>query len=151
MPSEPTPPTSSLLPRLALPLVAALFISGCATSQPVIYSARQEAVVVSDRTRQDIAACARQADARVGRNGLNARQAARQSGSTAAVGAVATAVGSVVQGSRNVWERTRVAAAGGAAGMATKLIFEWNEGDEVFQSYVERCLQARGHDVLGWR
>ena len=60
-------------------------------------------------------------------------------------------MGSVVGNSANAWERARGAAAGGAAGMATKLLLDWNEGDEVYQKYVEQCLERRGHQVLGWR
>jgi hypothetical protein len=64
---------------------------------------------------------------------------------------VAAAAGGLVAHTRGAWEKARGAAAGGAAGMAAKLLFDWNEGDEVYQSYVERCLAARGHEVLGWR
>lgn len=137
--------------RVLLPVAAVAILAGCATSAPVIYSKKQDAVVMNERTKRDIAECGKQADARVGRNNLNGKTVAQKSGGTAAVGFVGTAVGSVVQGSRNVWERARTAAAGGASGMATKLLLEWNEGDEVYQGYVERCLESRGHEVLGWR
>ena len=30
-------------------------------------------------------------------------------------------------------------------------MLEWNEGDKVYQKYVENCLEDRGHEVLGWR
>jgi len=136
--------------RLALAALA-LALSACANTAPVLYSKKSDAVVLDERARRDIADCSRLADARVGRNGLNGEKVARQAGAAGAVGFAATAVGSLVGGAREAWERARVAAAGGATGMAAKLLLEWNEGDEVYQGYVERCLAARGHDVLGWR
>lgn len=136
--------------RLALAALA-LALSACANTAPVLYSKQSDAVVLDERARRDIADCSRLADARVGRNGLNGEKVARQAGAAGAVGFAATAVGSLVGGAREAWERARVAAAGGATGMAAKLLLEWNEGDEVYQGYVERCLAARGHDVLGWR
>lgn len=129
----------------------ALALGGCASTAPVVYSNKPAASAPDERTRADIAQCSRLADARVGRNGLSGRKVARQAGAAGLVGFAATAVGAAVSGSREVWERARVAAAGGASGMAAKLLLEWNEGDEVYQAHVERCLAARGHDVLGWR
>ncbi len=141
----------------ALLVVAGL--AGCASTQPVIYSKSSDSIALNDRTRADLAACSRLADERVGRNSMNAQPAAgggtqtvvQKVGATGAIAFVATAVGSVVGNSKNAWERARGAAAGGAAGMATKLLLEWNEGDKVYQRYVENCLEDRGHEVLGWR
>ncbi len=145
-----TRPTPSRLSLAAL-LAAAVLLGACASTAPVVYSKKHDRVETSARTQADIAQCSQAADARVGRNGLNTETVTRQSASTAGVGFVAAAVGGVVSRSKGVWERARGAAAGGASGMATKLLLEWNEGDEVFQNHVERCLQARGHEVLGWR
>lgn len=136
--------------RLAIAALA-LALSACANTAPVLYAKKTDGVALDPRARQDIADCSRLADARVGRNGLNGEKVARQAGAAGAVGFAATAVGSLVGGARQAWERARVAAAGGATGMAAKLLLEWNEGDDVYQGYVERCLASRGHDVLGWR
>lgn len=143
-------------PGLAATLAVAVVMAGCASTQPVIYSKKTDSIVVNERTQRDLSECSRLADQRVGRNSLNAgqpdsRKAAQKVGATGAVAFVATAVGSVVSSSMSAWERARGAAAGGAAGMATKLLLDWNEGDEVYQNYVEQCLQNRGHQVLGWR
>lgn len=132
-------------------LATLLVLSACSTTAPVVYSARSDAVQIDARTQADIAQCSKQADARIGRNGLGAQGVASRSAQTAGIGFAATAVGSVVAGSRDAWQRARGAAAGGATGMAAKLLLEWNEPDEVFQKYVERCLAGRGHEVLGWR
>lgn len=132
-------------------LCTALVLGGCATTAPVVYPKASVRADADTRARADIQHCTEVAERAVGRNGLNPSTAARQAGSTAGIGFAAAAVGGLVSKTRGVWERARGAAAGGAAGMLTKLMFDWNEGDEVFQGYVERCLHARGHDVLGWR
>ena len=148
-------PASSSRPAAlhqALVLAAALSLAACATNPaPVVYSPKRDAVALDERTRADIAHCSQAADARVGRHGLRAQHVAQKSAATAGVGFVATAVGSAASRGKDAWQRARGAAAAGAAGMATKLLLEWNEGDEVYQKYVERCLKSRGHEVLGWR
>ncbi|WP_341892926.1 hypothetical protein [Variovorax sp. YR752] len=152
MPSSlrlPRPDSTATARRLVLLL--ALGLGACAGQAPVVYSKAADSIVMNERTRRDVADCARLADARVGRNGMTAASVGSKSAGAGAVGFVATAVGSAVSSSKSAWERARVAAAGGAAGMATKLLLEWNEPDEVYQGYVERCLENRGHDVLGWR
>jgi hypothetical protein len=135
-----------------LALAATLALTGCATTTaPVVYSPKRDTVALDERTRADISHCGQAADARVGRHGMRSQQVAQKAASTASIGFVATAVGGAVSRGKDVWQRARGAAAGGAAGMATKLLLEWNEGDEVYQKYVERCLESRGHEVLGWR
>lgn len=146
-----SPRAAPLRLAVAAVLAAAAALGGCASSAPVVYSKQRDVVPVDARTQADIAQCRRAADQRVGRNGLDTRQAAQRSASTAGVGFVAAAVGGLVSHTRGAWEKARGAAAGGAAGMATKLLLDWNEGDDVYQTYVERCLAARGHEVLGWR
>lgn len=157
-------PNAAAWPRragTAAVLVLALGLTACASTQPVIYSKKTGTIELNERTRQDLGECSRQADVRVGRNVMKSPQGspgkagtqkvAQTVGSTGAIAFVATAAGSVVSNSKNAWERARGAAAGGAAGMATKLLLEWNEGDKVYQRYVEHCLEDRGHEVLGWR
>ncbi|MFY7917464.1 MAG: hypothetical protein ACOVPA_22770 [Rubrivivax sp.] len=155
--STPVPPRRTWPRRAgsAAVLLMVLGLTACATTQPVIYSKKTDSIELNERTRKDLGECSRQADVRVGRNGMQGTQGtqkvAQKVGSTGAIGFVATAVGSVVSNSKGAWERARGAAAGGAAGMATKLLLDWNEGDEVYQKYVEGCLENRGHEVLGWR
>jgi hypothetical protein len=133
--------------RLAM-LASVLLLGACATTAPVVYpSAGADAARVARDTEQ----CRSQAAKAVGLNGRTAPGTARDAGQAATIGFAAAAVGSLVAGSKDAWQRARGAAAGGATGMATKVLLEWNEPDEVHQEYVERCMKRRGHDVLGWR
>ena len=137
--------------RCGVALAAVTLLGGCATSQPVVYAKESAAAAKSERVSRDIAACRDRAETAVGLNGRNATQVAGASGRAGLIGFVGTAVGSVVAGSKDAWARARAGAAGGAAGIATKTLLEWNDPDDVYQEYVERCLAERGHDVLGWR
>lgn len=141
--------------HMAAVVALALGLTACASTQPVIYSKKNDSIVPNERVQLDLRQCANLADERVGRNSIKgagrAQAVAQKVGSTGAIAFVATAVGSAVSRSKDVWQRARGAAAAGVAGMATKLLLESNEGDEVYQRYVEKCLEARGHDVLGWR
>jgi hypothetical protein len=133
--------------RLAI-LSAALVLGACATSAPVVYP---QASAAPARVALDTEQCRRQATEAVGLNGRDAGTLARDAGKAGTVGFVAGAVGSLVAGSKDAWNKARGAAAGGASGIATKVLLEWNEPDKVHQEFVERCMKRRGHDVLGWR
>jgi hypothetical protein len=141
--------------RTAAVVALALGLTACASTQPVIYSKKNDSIVLNERAQRDLLQCAILADETVGRNSIKGggrtQAAAQTAASTGAIAFVATAVGSAVSRSKEVWQRARGAAAGGVTGMATKLLLESNEGDKVYQRYVENCLEARGHDVLGWR
>lgn len=141
-------------------LALAAVSAACATHQPVVYQAKAPTPPQTQRIEQDTRECRQRADERVG---LNARRApAAQAGRGAAgaadgsvkagvIGFVATAAGGLVAGSRDVWNRARAGAAAGATGVAAKTLLEWNDPDKVYQEYVERCMDERGHEVLGWR
>jgi hypothetical protein len=133
--------------RLAI-LSAALALGACATSAPVVYP---KANAAPARVAADTEQCRRQATEAVGLNGRNAGSLAGDAGKAGAVAFAAAAVGGLVASSKDVWQRARGAAAGGATGIATKVLLDWNEPDKVHQEYVERCMKQRGHDVLGWR
>lgn len=136
---------------LCAALLSACVAAGCATTAPVVYQTSKPTAAASQRLAKDVQACEQRASSAVGVNARNAHRAAQGSARGGAIGFAATAVGALVNSSRDAWQRARAGAAGGAAGVATKTLLEWNDPDEVYQEYVERCLDARGHDVLGWR
>lgn len=159
-----------------LGLGLAALLAACATPMPVVVPPEPVNVAREQRIRGDIEHCTARADRHVGRNALvaaeaprsaageanadnakrpvtasGAREGARRIGQAAAVGFGATAIATSVGNSGAVWQRARAAAAGGGVGLAIKLVTERHEPDDVYQAYVERCLSARGHEVLGWR
>jgi outer membrane lipoprotein SlyB len=129
-------------------LLCAVLLGACATSAPVVVTT---SAADSARVARDTEQCRRQATAAVGLNGRDAGTLAQAAGKAGTVGFVGGAVGSLVAGSKDAWQKARGAAAGGASGIAAKVLLEWNEPDDVHQEFVERCMKKRGHDVLGWR
>jgi hypothetical protein len=132
-------------------IAGALALAGCATTQPVVMNAGNSKPTASRQAEQAITACREAADRDVGRNGLQPSKVGKKVGKTAAVEFTDAAADTAIRKGNDVLRRATGAAAGGVAGVATKLLFEWNEPDKVHQKYVELCLEKRGHRVLGWR
>jgi hypothetical protein len=143
-------PLALSAPKLFGAALAAISLVGCATTQPVVLQA-EKSKTAAQHSEQAIASCQEAADRDVGRNGLQPAKVARKAGKAAAVEFADTAADTAVAKGSRVLRRASGAAAGGVAGVATKLLFEWNEPDKVHQKYVEICLEKRGHRVLGWR
>lgn len=137
--------------RFVTPLLLATLLAGCATVEPVLYRQGPLPAAQKARVDRDLATCRRAADQTVGLNAHDARTAARAAARTGAIGFVAAAAGAALSASTEVWQKARGAAAAGAVGMTAKTLIEWNDPDEVYQEYVERCMADRGHTVLGWR
>jgi hypothetical protein len=132
-------------------LLCSALLVGCATSAPVVYQRPAADNTAQARIARDTDACRRQATEAVGVNGHRSAGTGRDVAKVGAIGFVGAAVGSAVTRSKEVWQRARGAAAAGVSGVATKLLFDWNEPDEVHQEYVAQCMKERGHTVLGWR
>jgi type IV pilus biogenesis protein CpaD/CtpE len=142
----------SLHPTLRILLVAtASLLVGCASTAPIVYQRPNIDAATTARIARDTDACRRQAVEMVGLNDRRAASRARDAAAVGAIGFVGAAVGTAVAKSREVWQKARGAAAAGISGMATKLVVDWNQPDEVHQEYVSHCLKERGHVVLGWR
>jgi hypothetical protein len=130
--------TSGLNPgRLLLALAATAVLTGCATtSAPVVYRTPSTTPEQIQRIDRDTLACRSEAERMVGLNARKPQDKAAPVARAGVIGFVAAAA---------------AAAAGSASGVATKLLLDWNEPDEVHQEHVELCLKQRGHAVLGWR
>ena len=130
-----------------LVISAALALPGCA-SAPVLYPNDHLDRVGEAQAREDIAAC--QAEAAAAVEDGRASRVAKQAGEDAVVGAATgAAVGGIVRGH----SAGRGAAAGAAAGAVrtvTRAAFRWNDPAPIEKAWVDRCLAARGYDVIGW-
>ncbi|WP_348760297.1 hypothetical protein [uncultured Salinisphaera sp.] len=134
--------------RMTAACAAVLFLAGCASQKPVLYSASDNAPAGGD---QAIAACQQRAEAagldyEKGRVGGYARGAVENG----AVGGAAGAVGGAIYGSA-----ARGAAAGAAGGVAAGLVrslfSSHNNGPApAYKAYVNRCLADRGYEPIGW-
>ncbi len=63
-------------------------------------------------------------------------------------GAAGVAAGAVTG---NAGQRATEGAAAGAAAAATYGVLRSNEPSPVYKGFVQRCLQERGYDVIGWQ
>ncbi len=125
------------------------FFSACAAQKPVFYPNAHYETVGEQRAMADAQQC--MADAR--EHGVDpdaANRTGNRAAKGAAVGAVSSAVVSAVLGG-NVGRAIGAGAAGGATAGAVSGATEASDPGQLFKRYVERCLQEKGYDVIGWR
>jgi hypothetical protein len=137
------PRFGSLAPLAA----AALLVSACASARPVLYPNEKLREVGPAAAQADVDACVAEAKQYV-KTGQVERVAKSTAGGAVVGGATGAAVGAVVS---SVGRGAGAGAAGGAAGGFTRGVLRSRQPDPVEAAYVDRCLAARGYDVLGWK
>jgi hypothetical protein len=150
MKTSPNFPINSTKAGFVPMALALLMFAGCATTQPVLLQT-EKTTLSTQQIDRVIELCRNSADRDVGRNALNAPTVSKKLGKVGASEFADAYVENVVKKSAGAARRAAGAAAGGIAGVATKLAFDWNEPDRVYQKHVEHCIEKRGHKVLGWR
>jgi len=129
--------------------VAAVLLSGCSASRPVLYPNDHYKAVGPDQAEMDIADCQRLAQQYGATGGGKAGDVAGSTTTGAAVGAAAGAAGGAVRGRPG-----RGAAVGAATGGTVGFmrgIFRTTSPDAVEKRFIERCLRERGYDPLAWK
>ncbi len=138
--------------------LAALLLAGCAASGPASPSARPVFYpnaalnrVGPDQARRAADQCMQNAS----NAGLTPQEqhnpAGRSALQGAAVGGVAAAVGALVHGQgpeRALRSGAAGAAVGGSAGAVSGALQA--KPNATYRHYVQRCLQDKGFDVIGW-
>ena len=135
--------------KIVIAFLAATLLIGCAKAHPVIYPNTHYQDVGRQAAQQDIANCMELAQSA----GVSStkretgEEASKAAGGTAA-GAATGAVGGAIAGG---------AAIGSIAGAATGLtaviissMFQKPKNNPVFENFVNRCLQERGYEIIGW-
>ncbi len=135
--------------KILITFLAAIMLVGCAKSKPVIYPNTHYMDVGQQAAQQDIADCmelARSVGVSSTKNEAE-DEASKAAGGTAA-GAATGAVGGAIAGG---------AAIGSIAGAATGLtaviissMFQKPKNNPTFEKFVDRCLQERGYEIIGW-
>lgn len=136
-----------------LTALAASFMAACATpaAQPVLYPNAAYQKAGADQAKADTKACNDlAAQTKVG--AVN-RGDVLSSGAKGAVGAAAAAtVGSVLSGRgfdlNNIGAAAGTVGAGSAAATATNQSIS---GSPLYRQFMQRCLSAKGYEVIGWR
>jgi hypothetical protein len=137
------------LVQVALLAVTAV---ACATPRPILYPNQQYREVGEQQMERDVEECitlAKEFDASPPRQTQEGVGGDVVEGATVGA-ATGAAVGAVVG---NVGRGAGAGAAGGAARSLVRGIFRGPEDESpytAFHSFVERCLEDRGYEVVGW-
>jgi hypothetical protein len=135
--------------KIFLILVIALTMEGCASTRPVLYPNEHFKTVGAEVAEQDIASCMELAEsAGADSNGSDAGQAATATAGSAAVGAASGAVGGAIVGAAG--SGAAIGAASGATAGLLYWIFSKPKRSPVFENFVNKCLEERGYQPIGW-
>ena len=138
-----------LAPALAPALAVALLLAGCGQQEPVLYPNDHLAYVGEDAADEDIDACRHMAEsAGADRGEDKAGHAAGGAVAGGAIGGAAGAAGGAVVG--RVGTGAAVGAASGAAAGFMRGLFKPSKPSQAYRNFVNRCLNERGYEVVGW-
>jgi hypothetical protein len=135
--------------RAIVPLFAAVLLSGCAASRPVLYPNAHLNTVGSAQADQDIDECFAIAEASGAGAGKGADIAKKTAGAAAVGGASGAAVGAV-RGTK-VGRTAGAGAAGAGTAALTRGLIKSNEPTQLEKRFVEQCLHDRGYKTIGWK
>lgn len=135
--------------RITLAWALTMVLAGCA-SHPVVYPNRQfqetgpEAL---DAAIEECKALARQAGS--SNLGYAGKNTALNTARGAFMGAASGAVGGAISGGAGIG--AAIGAASGATwGLLSGLFNASSQPNPAFRNFVNRCLQERGYEVMGW-
>jgi len=132
--------------RLLLPMLCLL--AGCASNRPVVYSGPAGGDSAAVETA--IAECGRLATAAGATpNGGAVGDIAGAAARNAAVGAAGGAVGGAIAGS--VARGAGIGAASAAAVTLVQSVLTPQAPNPAYRVFVERCLQDKGFETVGWK
>ncbi|HOD28612.1 MAG TPA: cell envelope biogenesis protein OmpA [Syntrophales bacterium] len=127
-------------------LISILSLAGCATG-PVLYPNAHLREVGEAKAHGDIAECEALADQYVQSDA--GVQAAKDMAISAGGGAIVGGVAGAVVG--HLGRGVGVGAATGAAAALVRGVIRASEPSPLFKSFMDRCLQERGYEVIGWQ
>lgn len=152
-PLIPTPPLMVTMKKKALYRILAIplffTLTGCSNPKPVIYPNAHLQNVGNNQAQQHIDFCMAQAK-QYGTGMDKGKDIGKRALTGAAIGAATSAAVSAVLGG-NVGRAAGAGAAGGAAAGTISGAAESGNPGTVYKNYVNRCLQDRGYDVIGWQ
>ena len=136
------------LRTIALLAATCALVPACAPQRPVLYPNSHWHQVGQIQAEQDINDCVQLARDFGAGVDPGARVAKDTAGGAAVGGATGAAVGAVTG---SLGRGAAAGAAGGAAGAMTRSIIRSDEPGPVFKRFVEKCLQDKGYEPIGWK
>jgi len=123
-----------------------LVLAGCSTKRPVLYPNDHLQKVGGAQAQKDIDECYRLAEAYLKSN--PDAKVLKDAAEAGVVGGAAGAAGGAVWG--HAGKGAATGAAVGVAGGIMHGIFRASEPKPVYKNFVNRCLQEKGYDPIGW-
>jgi len=135
--------------KIILAVAIALLLEGCASTRPILYPNQHYNTVGAKAAESDIERCMDLAEAAgADSGGSDAGEAATNTVGGAAIGAASGAVGGAVVGAAG--SGSAIGAASGATAGLLRWIFSEPERSPAYENFVNRCLQERGYQPVGW-
>lgn len=122
-----------------------LLLGGCASS-PVLSPNTHLKAVGEEQAERDIEECRHLAEKHVSSN--QGKEVATNTAVGAGVGAATGAVGGAVSG--NPGRGAAIGAASGATAGFLRGLFYSSKPSPTYRRYVNRCLEERGYEPIGW-
>ncbi|WP_027178749.1 hypothetical protein [Maridesulfovibrio bastinii] len=135
------------IPYIVMLAAILIFSAGCAQKKPVLYHNAHYNNTSPEQRDKDINYCIEQGKTNIGESSRG--KTSLKSGIKGSVigGAVGLGIG-IITGSPGT--STAAGALGGGAGGAASGAFD-DSGDALFRRYVNRCLQDKGYEPIGWK
>ncbi|HWC50051.1 MAG TPA: glycine zipper family protein [Nitrospira sp.] len=132
-------------------LCGGLLLSACSGPRPVLYDNTHLQTVGKEMADEDIEACKEAAESAGADEGSGAAgRVATSTGVGAGVGAASGAVGGAISGAAG--QGSLIGAASGAVWGLLMGLFSVgsSQPSQAYTNYVNRCLQEKGYEVVGW-
>jgi hypothetical protein len=132
-------------------LFAGMLLGACSGPRPVLYENTHLTTVGKEMADQDIDACKEAAESAGAEEGSGAAgRVATSTGVGAGVGAASGAVGGAISGAAG--QGSLIGAASGAVWGLLMGLFSAgsSQPSQAYTNYVNRCLQEKGYEVIGW-
>jgi len=131
-----------------------LLLTACSTAQPILYPNAHMQSISKEAAEKDIEACRQLAESAGAEEGSGkAGQVATGTAVGAGVGAAAGAVGGAISGAAG--RGSMIGAATGAVwGLLTgiyRAVAGPSQPNQAYTNFVNRCLQEKGYEVMGWQ
>lgn len=124
-------------------------LASCAAPKPILYPNEHYKEVGQEGAERDIDDCSQMAkDAGATQSQGKTGQVAGNTAAGGAVGSAAGAVGGAVVG--HPGRGAMVGAASGATAGLLRGVFRRSPPSQAYKQFVQRCLNKRGYDPVGW-
>lgn len=127
-------------------LITILVLAGCAAQSPVLYPNEHLKSVGEAKAQSDIEECSHLASAYI-----QANPGAKVVGGTIVGGAGGALVGGAVGAvTGHLGRGIGIGAVAGATSGLVRGIYKASQPSPVYKAFVNRCLQEKGYDPIGW-